>query len=139
MSPFVSPPTPVYAVGSPVPHAVTSTDSGSTPKLDAMMCGFAAAAAVIVGAVGGVVAPLNFPPSKRPPTPPHLILLPSPGSGAQLPVLAPLLAQSNDASGVKSNPTFALRSSSTKPVGPGTLMLAQITTITAMTMTAKMA
>src|SRR5262249_47189985 len=38
-------------------------------------------------------------------------------------------AQSNDASGVKSNPTFALRSSSTKPVGPGLLTLAQMIAI----------
>src|SRR5262245_64341169 len=93
------------------------------------MCGSAAAVAVSAGGVGGVVAPLKTPPSNIPPTPPHLILFPSDVSTTQLPEFAPLFAQSNDASGVKSNPTFALRSSSTNPVGPGLLTLAQMIAI----------
>src|SRR5690349_1086764 len=69
-SPFVSDPAPVYTVGSPDPHAaVLSTDSGSTLNWAAAMVASAAAAAVRGGAVGGVVLPLNTPPSNTPPEP----------------------------------------------------------------------
>src|SRR5713226_616070 len=86
------------------------------------MFGLAVAAAVIVGAVGGVVAPLNVPPSKTPPGPLQLTV---PPVDVQPPgVFAPPLAQSNDEPSSPSNPMFAGLSSSRNAVTPGLFTLA---------------
>ena len=83
---------------------------------------FAVAATVTVGAVGGVVLPLNVPPSKMPPVPPQLTV---PPLDVQPPgVFAPLLAQSNDEPSSPSNPIFAGLSSSRNAVTPGLFTLA---------------
>src|SRR5438034_8476341 len=83
---------------------------------------FADAAAETFGAVGGVVAPLNLPPSNTPPVPLQFIV---PPDEVQPPGLfAPPLAQSNDAPSSPSNPIFAGLSSSRNAVTPGVFTLA---------------
>src|SRR5256714_11123110 len=107
-SPFFSPPAPVYTVGSPLPqatcggvhgvaveppafgeHAPVSPIRGSTPNAIASMLFVPTVPfAVGVGAVGGVVLPLAWPPLKRPPPPPQLTV-------PAVVVHVPLLPQSN--------------------------------------------
>src|SRR5262245_19052985 len=96
----------------------------------------AAAAAVSVGAVGGVVAPLNLPPSKIPPEPEHWISPPAETGQSRGRELAPASAQSKVWPRPESNPTLALGiSSCRKGVGPGLLRLA-VTNDATMTRTA---
>src|SRR3954447_11708192 len=90
LPPLTSLPAPVYAVGSPVPQGVVSLESGSTLNSASAMLLSASAAAVLSGAMGGVVFPLNTPPSKIPPVPARVhVLLTAPGD-----VRAPEFAQS---------------------------------------------
>ena len=60
--PFFSLPWPVKTVGSPVPHSVTSADSGSTWNAAAAI---ELSVTASVGAVGGVFWPLKTPPLNR--------------------------------------------------------------------------
>src|SRR5207302_3817783 len=107
-SPFFSPPAPVYTVGSPLPQATCggvhgvaveppafgeqarlSPFRGSTPNAIASMLFVPTVPfAVGVGAVGGVVLPLAWPPLKRPP-PPAQLTVPA------VVVHVPLFPQSN--------------------------------------------